>query len=957
VFDFFRLVVNRNAILVGAMLLAAGAASAQEQTIAGFLSIGELAAGQSTNLTVSYTATDTEGLTTVTQGLGLRLHYDSSAVSLGDYQERLLTGSLTPQIKDDTSDADNDPNTDKFWLTSWANFDSGTGWPADGDTGEALAKPVNLYTVPLTAVSGFNGTTLNFSYSSLSAGYAFSGEPLTIAVFDLSLDRVAPELTIADSISLDIDMPGRVLASSYPAIADFIAAAVATDNQDDDSTLIITNNGLDDYAVGETLVTFSVLDAAGNTTTESASITLVVLDTDGDGLPNFYEIANGLEPEDGSDAAGDIDSDGISNLDEYTEGSDPTKDERPPELTIPADIRIAATGLMTDVALGDASAVDNKDGPLLPTPSATGLFKSGLYAITWSISDAAGNSSSAVQSLEIMPLANLTPSSITVEGATVEVSVELSGPAAAYPVTIPINIGGTASVGDVTVSADSIVITEGTAGMVTLNIIADSLAESEETVVITLGTPTNAALGSVTQRTVTIVEENVAPVLSLVVTQGGIDGRIVSADGGLLTVTASYTDVNIGDTHTFAWGAAVYDMPSVVIDGTVATFDPFSLGGTIVSAEASVTDSGVSLLTTSAAASIKILTVAPVLGDTDTDGDGVSDALEGYGDSDDDGIPDYKDNIVETYLAPTSGDMFMQSAVGTKISLGNLALAVGDNVGISEEDMGSTDADYDYLGGLFDFKVSGAQVGASYNIVLPLNVPVPAKSIMRKFIDANVGWQAFVENATNAISSATAASGTCPEAGSASYTDGLTVGATCIQLLIEDGGPNDADGAADGTVTDPSGIATRYSGPPSSDSTISISVAEIKAGGSETAVITVVALDSGGRTLEGMTVTAVAGPSGSTISSFSEDGEGVYTATLTPGNSRGNLAITASIFDGTDYAYISTGIVVVKKSGGGGCTVGESQSDLSLILLMLAALMLMARRRLIKTYKNINETE
>jgi adhesin/invasin len=175
--------------------------------------------------------------------------------------------------------------------------------------------------------------------------------------------------------------------------------------------------------------------------------------------------------------------------------------------------------------------------------------------------------------------------------------------------------------------------------------------------------------------------------------------------------------------------------------------------------------------------------------------------------------------------------------------------------------------------------------------------------------------------------------------------------------LIEDGGPNDADGAADGTVTDPSGIATRYSGPPSSDSTISISVAEIKAGGSETAVITVVALDSGGRTLEGMTVTAVAGPSGSTISSFSEDGEGVYTATLTPGNSRGNLAITASIFDGTDYAYISTGIVVVKKSGGGGCTVGESQSDLSLILLMLAALMLMARRRLIKTYKNINETE
>ena len=62
-------------------------------------------------------------------------------------------------------------------------------------------------------------------------------------------------------------------------------------------------------------------------------------------------------------------------------GTDPTKDELPPELTIPADISMAATGRMTDVALGDASAVDNKDGALSPTPSATGPFKSGLYNI------------------------------------------------------------------------------------------------------------------------------------------------------------------------------------------------------------------------------------------------------------------------------------------------------------------------------------------------------------------------------------------------------------------------------------------------------------------------------------------------------------------------------------------------------------------------------------------------
>jgi len=48
------------------------------------------------------------------------------------------------------------------------------------------------------------------------------------------------------------------------------------------------------------------------------------LDFDQDGLPNWYEIANGLDPYDPWDAVVDLDGDGLSNLDEFMLGSNPS---------------------------------------------------------------------------------------------------------------------------------------------------------------------------------------------------------------------------------------------------------------------------------------------------------------------------------------------------------------------------------------------------------------------------------------------------------------------------------------------------------------------------------------------------------------------------------------------------------------------------------------------------------
>jgi len=133
-----------------------------------------VAPGEQVSIDISYsTSPDDPTL----MGLGLRMHFNSAALSFADLSDVLATNLVAQQApQDDTLDYDNDPSTDQFVLVAWSD-PFGVNWPG--------SLPTTLYTATFTAGASLAGeTAVNFSASSTTAGFELHATSVQIRITD-----------------------------------------------------------------------------------------------------------------------------------------------------------------------------------------------------------------------------------------------------------------------------------------------------------------------------------------------------------------------------------------------------------------------------------------------------------------------------------------------------------------------------------------------------------------------------------------------------------------------------------------------------------------------------------------------------------------------------------------------------------------------------------------------------
>jgi Zn-dependent metalloprotease len=499
-------------------------------------------------------------------------------------------------------------------------------------------------------------------------------------------------------------------------------------------------------------------------------------------------------------------------------------DTTPPAFT-PQNTRTNAQGILTNILpmLEGVFSVDIVDGILpvqLVNPDEH-LLPAGIHNVTVTFVDNSGNEGEGVVTVDIRPLLAIESSKSTLSDNTVRIHIESTTPILAeyypfyiqYSLQTPIQFS---NFGKYIYSLEQMFI----------DIEISDSAQVNESYNLEL-IYSDMGLSAQNFTVIHVVDENLIPSLNLSVHQNNNIVAVVDKTAGLVEITANIQDVN-NDEISLTWQLPDAIVPvetkahSIVLNPELIASNNIIIS---VIAEETLTTEKYSV---TQSLNISLLSNLPELSLTeDTDNDGISDREEGYVDSDNDGIAEYLDNDTNTHHLPLMNTHKpIQTIIGSSLSLGSVikssmsplaASSVIDDSALASftQDLGldnTTDSHTNRITPMINFIVTGDNIrndGAIVVIPLPDNVTIPANVKFRKYISTQ-GWFTFVENGKNTIASALLDNNdNCPIPNSTEYNSGLNIGHQCIQLVIEDGGPNDADGLINGQVEDP-GVLTSF---------------------------------------------------------------------------------------------------------------------------------------------------
>ncbi len=351
-------------------------------------------------------------------------------------------------------------------MTGPANVVVNTDATKDFATGVNLGSPT--FNGPTTNITVTNDAPTEFPVGITEVTWiANDGIKIVTGIQTVTVvDNEAPSITAPANVSVTL------FAGQTTATGVILGTAIANDNV---AGVTVTNNAPLQFPIGNTTVTWTATDVAGNTATATQIVTVietslptitapadVLVDTDTDqsyasgvnlGTPNLSVNISGITITNNAPAQFTLGTTTVTWTisDAFGNSASVTQlitviDNQPPTISVPADVTVSAnTGVSyaSPVSLGTATAIDNVGAVI--TNNALTQYPIGTTLVTWTATDAAGNMVTATQKVIVKDdqLPTITaPGNITVNtnpGEAVAINVALGN------ATVSDNVGAVAS--------------------------------------------------------------------------------------------------------------------------------------------------------------------------------------------------------------------------------------------------------------------------------------------------------------------------------------------------------------------------------------------------------------------------------------------------------------------------------------------------------------------------------